>query len=63
MRFKKNKTNKTESLNQRCTESERNMLQTKANLYTEGNLSEYLIFAGLNYVAGGEDFEDEKAGE
>lgn len=57
MRLKRAQKNKTETKKFRCTKREENALQRKANIYTEGNLSEYMIYAGLNFVAGKEDFE------
>lgn len=59
MRLKRPKKFKDDYVRFRCKTTVKNALQRKANIYTEGNLSEYLIFAGLNFVAGGEDFEDE----
>ena len=59
MRLKKAKKNKTESVGVRCKESEFNLLQRKANIYTDGNLSEYVLFAALNFVPSKEDFEIE----
>ena len=60
MRLKKNKTNKSSRLTFRSTEFEANKIQQKANIYTDGNLSEYILFAALNFVPGKEDFEEEK---
>ena len=64
MRLKKAKKNKTESVGVRCKQDEYNALQRKANIYTDGNLSEYVLFAALNFVPSKEDFElEEKEGE
>lgn len=60
MRLKKDKKNKTSKISFRCTEDAENKLQTKANLYTEGNISEYLVYAGLNFIPDKNDFEKEK---
>jgi len=60
MRLKKNKTNKTSRVTFRCVEAEENKLQQKANIYTDGNLSEYILFAALNFVPSKDDFEEEK---
>lgn len=63
MRLKKSKKNKTSRLAFRCTEDEENKMQQKANLYTEGNVSEWIIYASLNFVPGKEDFEKNKKGK
>lgn len=61
MRLKKNKNNKTERIALRLTEQENNKVKQKANIYTNGNVSEYMLYASLNFVPSKEDFEDEKA--
>ena len=61
MRLKKNKNNKTHRTTFRSTEEEFNKLQQKANIYTDGNVSEYILFAALNFVPSKEDFEEEKS--
>lgn len=58
MKLKKSKSNKTENIHSRCTEEEKNKMQTRANLYTNGNLSEYILFAALNFVPNKEDLEE-----
>lgn len=50
MRLKRKKEYRTEHLRVRCKEEIKNELQRKANIYTEGNLSEYILFAALNFV-------------
>ena len=60
MRLKKPQKNKTDNLVFRCTKEERNQIKRKANIYTEGNLSEWILFAALNCVPDKNDFEDEK---
>ena len=60
MRLKKQKQNKTEKKDFRCTEDEANIIQRKANIYTDGNVSEYCLYAALNFVPGKEDFEKPK---
>ena len=60
MRLKKNKSNKTSRPSFRCTEAEENKIQQKANIYTDGNLSEYVVFAALNFVPSKDDFEPQK---
>lgn len=58
MRLKKSDTNKTSRVTFRCKESEENKLQQKANIYTDGNISEYILYAALNFVPSKEDFEE-----
>jgi hypothetical protein len=60
MRLKKNEKYKTVRMELRCKPSEKNRVQQKANIYTEGNLSEYILFASLNFVPSKEDFEKDK---
>ena len=59
MRLKKQNKNKTKRIAFRSTEGEFNKMQQKANIYTEGNLSEYILFAALNFVPSKDDFEEE----
>jgi len=59
MRLKKPKTNKTQRITFRCVESDMNAMMRKACIYTEGNLSEYILYAALNFVPSKEDFEKE----
>lgn len=60
MRLKKPNKNKSERETFRCTKEDSNKIQQKANIYTEGNVSEYLLFAALNFVPSKEDFEGKK---
>ena len=60
MRLKKQKNNKTSRITFRCVQEEENAIMRKALLYTEGNLSEYILYAALNFVPSKEDFEKEK---
>lgn len=60
MKLKSTKENKDDLVRARCTKKVKNALQRKANIYTDGDLSAYLLFAGLNFVPGKEDFEKEK---
>ena len=60
MRLKRQAKNKTERIGIRCTLEDFNKLQQKANIYTEGNLSEYLLYVGLNFLPHKDDFEKEK---
>ena len=55
--IKKNKAYRIGKIGLRCTEKEKNQLQIKANLYTKGNLSEYVLFAALNYAVKRNDLE------
>ena len=59
MRLKKPKNNKTQRITFRCVEAELNAIMRKACIYTEGNLSEYILYAALNFVPSKEDFEKE----
>ena len=52
------KDNKKHQLNIRVSQEQKNFLKSKALLYTEGNVSEYLIYAALNFVPSKEDFEE-----
>ena len=58
MRLKKKKDNKSKAINVRCTEDEFNTIMRKALLYTEGNLSEFIVFAATEFVPSKEDFEN-----
>ena len=60
MRLKKAKKLKMETLAFRCQRPDRNAIQRKANIYTDGNLSEYLLYAALNFVPSKHDFEKEE---
>lgn len=60
MRLKKKSDLKTNNIAARCTDDDRNRVQAKANLYTEGNIAEWVLFAALNHVPSKEDFEEEK---
>ncbi len=60
MRLKRSKKNKEGRVSFRCLETEENKIQQKANIYTDGNLSEYVLYAALNFVPSKEDFEEEK---
>lgn len=59
MRLKKKKEPKTERITFRCTKKEFNAISRKALLYTEGNVSEYTLFASLDFVPDKDDFEKE----
>lgn len=56
-RLKKDKIYKTEFIGIRCTEEQANEIKIKANIYTEGNVSEYVLYAALNFEVNYEDLE------
>lgn len=58
MRIKKKKTIKCNFIGLRVSDKELNDLKLKANLYTEGNLSEWLLYSGLNYSPKKEELEE-----
>ena len=60
MRLKKGDNNKINRTTFRSTQIESNKIKQKANIYTDGNISEYILFAALNFVPSKEDFEEEK---
>lgn len=57
LRLKSLKEKKDEAVGFRCKEFDKNSLQGKADLYTGGNLGEWLIYAGLNYVPSKDELE------
>ena len=59
MRLKRPEESKTERIDLRMTKSQKNKIKTKAALYNEGNVTDYMIYASLHFVPGKEDFEDE----
>lgn len=60
MRLKKAKSNKTSGISLRCKEREFNKIKQKANIYADGNVSEYMIYAAIHFIPGKEDFEDDE---
>lgn len=60
MRLKKSTKNKNCNIVLRCSESDKNAIQRKANIYCDGNLSEFILYAALNFVPDKSDLEDEK---
>lgn len=50
MALKKDKKKKTGFVGGRCTQIDYNNIKTKANIYCEGNISEWIIYAAKNYV-------------
>ena len=63
MRLKTKKTTKETYVKFRIEQKVKNKLQQKANIYTDGNLSEFMIYAGLNFIPSKEDFETETKGK
>jgi len=57
MRIKKKKKTKSEWIACRVSKEEQNDIKIKANLYTEGNVSEWLIHAARNYAPKREELE------
>lgn len=60
MRLKKKKERKEDQIQIRCKTSEKNEIQAKANLYTEGNLSEFILYAAKNYVPSKKELQNDK---
>lgn len=60
-RLKPRKVYRTNFIGIRCTDEEKNRIQLKANLYTEGNISEYMLFCALEYEVKRGDIEREGA--
>lgn len=56
-RLKKDKIYKTHFIGIRCTEEQHNEIKLKANLYTEGNMSEFTLYSALNFEPNYEDLE------
>ncbi len=59
MRLKKKKEYKAYVIQLRLTEKDKNRLKQKANIYTEGNVSELLLYAGLNFIADKNELEQD----
>jgi len=59
MRLKRESSNKTSRINFRCTQEEEHLITRKALLYSEGNISEYILFAAKEFVPSTDDFEVE----
>lgn len=58
MRLKKNKKEtKDETIKFRLSLAHANKIQQKANIYTDGNVSEYVLFAALNFIPDKTDME------
>lgn len=59
MRLKRPVESKNERIDLRLTKAHKNKIKQKAELYCEGNVAEYMLYASLNFVPGKEDFEEE----
>jgi hypothetical protein len=57
MRLKKKKDVKTKTVSVRLSEKDLNKLKIKAGMYTEGNVSEWIVFAGLEHRPNKVDLE------
>lgn len=62
-RLKRKKNYKTEYIGVRMNKEQRNEIQLKANLYTDGNLSEFVLYSALNFEPNYEDLEDDELDE
>ena len=60
MRLKKESKKADEFIGVRCTKEVKNKIKQKASLYSEGNISEWILYAAANFVPSGEELEDEK---
>jgi len=56
-RLKQEKNYKIKTVAFRCTEEDFNELKIKANIYSEGNVSEYVLYAAINFEVNYEDLE------
>ena len=56
-RLKRDKIYKTEFIGIRCTQEQHNEIKIKANIYTDGNISEYVLYTALNFEVNYEDLE------
>lgn len=61
MRLKKQKEYKTQFIGLRCTDEQYNKIKTAALLYTEGNISEFCLYALINFEIDSDDLEKDKA--
>lgn len=57
MRLKKSKLKKTEFVGLRVSQDELNRIKQRALLYCEGNVSEFMLYAALNYEIKEKDLE------
>ena len=56
-RLKTTRVYKSKMIAFRCTEEEFNEIKIKANIYCEGNISEYILYTSVNYEVNYEDLE------
>lgn len=61
MQLKRPMETKSERIDLRVSKEIKNKIRQKAALYTNGKLSEYILYAALNFVASIEDFEETKS--
>ena len=60
MRLKKDKVTKNRKIEARVSEDQYNQIHRSSLLYCEGNVSEFIAYAALNFVPNKEDLEEEK---
>jgi len=59
MRLKSMKRYKTKFIGIRCTEAEYNEIKIKSLLYTDGNISEYMMYAVMKFKPSKQDILEE----
>ncbi len=59
MRLKKKKIYKTRTIGFRCTEEEFQKIQMRSLHWTDGNASEFCLYAAMNYSVKKDDIEEE----
>jgi hypothetical protein len=57
MRIKKRSGKKTEFIGLRMSKEDKNKIMQRALLYCEGNISEFLLYAALNYEISRKDLD------
>lgn len=57
MRLKNKKSLKNVNTTFRASEEDLNKIKQKAQIYTEGNVSEWVLYSSLNYVPSGDELE------
>ena len=60
MRLKKLKEYKTQFIGLRCTDEQYNKIKRAAFLYTEGNISEFCLYALINFEIDSDDLEKDQ---
>lgn len=58
MRLKKEKKNKNEMIAARVSKQQLNKIKINANLYTDGNISEWILYASINCKPKKKDIEN-----